>query len=424
MEGKLLDILRCPYCGGRLRPQEGPYHEERSGRVETGILGCACCAYPVVAGIPYLCLDAAADRAMRLLGRGEKQKAFFTLLGLRGARRKRFERLLQSSSALTWRAALKALSTGGEGRYFLYRFSDPTFVCSQAVVQAVGPLTLPSPPSERGRGEGEGGRAVLDLCGGTGHLTRVLCRLAGASPVILADNTFWEVWLARRFLAPACQPVCCDANQPLPFAADAFALVVCSDAFHYVWSKRLLAGEMARLVGGRGTILLPHLHNALGANHSAGLPLTPAHYRSLFAGLAVRLFPESAVLDGVLNRRPVDLSANYPDGDLNKENALLLAASRREGLFRVYDSDNGRWPGRLVVNPLYRRESRGGTVRLMLRFPSPDYEEEFGDCKRYLPRRVELTAGMVRSLEAGRTSGILNELAERYVLLDLPEGYL
>src|SRR5262249_41355672 len=160
------------------------------------------------------------------------------------------------------------------------------------------------------------------LCGGTGHLTRSLCRSAGAARVILADNTFWEVWLARRFLAPSCQPVCCDANQPLPFAPDSFSLVVCSDAFHYIWSKRLLACEMAGLIGDRGTILLPHLHNALGANYSAGMPLTPAHYRDLFAGLSVRLFPESAVLEGLLSHRPVDLSADHGDEVLNRENAL------------------------------------------------------------------------------------------------------
>src|SRR5262249_20279951 len=176
----------------------------------------------------YLCLDDSAEKAMRLLGKGEQEKAFFTLLDLRGARQRQFERLLENERTLTWNGALEILSPGGEGNYFLYRFSDPTFLCGQAVVQAVGrdQRRLPGP--------------VLDLCGGAGHLTRSLCRLAGARQVILADNTFWEVWLARRFLAPSCQPVCCDANHPLPFARDSFSLVLSSDPFPYVCPHRLL----------------------------------------------------------------------------------------------------------------------------------------------------------------------------------------
>src|SRR5262249_37869041 len=181
MRRELLNMLRCPFCGGRLWLQQGQYHE-RDGDVAAGILCCPCCAYPVVAGIPYLCLDDSAEKAMRLLGKGEQEKAFFTLLDLRGARQRQFERLLENERTLTWNGALEILSPGGEGNYFLYRFSDPTFLCGQAVVQAVGrdQRRLPGP--------------VLDLCGGAGHLTRSLCRLAGARQVILADNTFWEVW--------------------------------------------------------------------------------------------------------------------------------------------------------------------------------------------------------------------------------------
>lgn len=409
----LLDLLRCPYCGGRLQPQQGPSLEARAGGLTDGILCCACCAYPVVAGIPYLCLDEAADRAMRLLGKGENQKAFFTLLDLRGARQRRFEQLLQSGSGLTWHAALSILGPGSESKYFLYRFSDPTFLCSQAVVQALG------------QDRRCFARPVLDLCGGTGHLTRALCRSAGASRVVLADNTFWEAWLARRFLAPSCQPVCCDANQPLPFARDSFSLVVCSDAFHYIWSKRLLACEAARLAGDRGTILLTHLHNALGENYSAGMPLTPAHYRSLFEDLPVRLFPESAVLDGLLNHRPIDLSADPGEDVLNKDNALILVATQLEGLFRVYEVRNGRrCAGTLAVNPLYKMESCGEAALLTRQFPSREYEEEFADCKRYLPERVELRESTLRKLKARQPSRALSRLAERYVLLDLPEGYL
>src|SRR5688572_9396353 len=148
---------------------------------------------------------------------------------------------------------------------------------------------------------------VLDVAGGTGHLTRDMC--AYAEEVILADLSFAKLWLARRFIAPSCQTVCCDAGEPLPFAPSAFSLVVCSDAFHYVWRRRLLAGEMIRLLAEDGTIVLLHLHNLSAENVSAGMPLSPAAYRELFAGLETRIFKESSAFASLLTQQALDLSA-------------------------------------------------------------------------------------------------------------------
>jgi len=161
----------------------------------------------------------------------------------------RLDALFQSGTA-TYRQALEVISPDAEGTYFVYRFSDPTFVLAETLVRVLG------------RG-GERPAWVIDLCGGSGHLTRVL---AGESrePVIVADVYFWKLWLAQRFTAPGCAPVCCDANHPLPFRDGVFSMVVLSDAFPYIWHKRLLAGEMMRLAGDHGTIVMPHLHSALG----------------------------------------------------------------------------------------------------------------------------------------------------------------
>jgi hypothetical protein len=41
----------------------------------------------------------------------------------------------------------------------------------------------------------------------------------------------------------------------------------------------------------------------------------------------------------------------------------------------------------LRLNPLYVAEPVGNRVPPRLRFPSPDYEEEFGACRQYLPDR-------------------------------------
>ena len=95
----------------------------------------------------------------------------------------------------------------------------------------------------------QGTRRAIDICGGSGHLTRSLLDLSSPAPV-LADLYFAKVWLARRFTAPGCEPVCCDGNAPMPFARGAFGYAMCSDAFQYIWTKRQFVGEMARLVDG------------------------------------------------------------------------------------------------------------------------------------------------------------------------------
>ena len=85
-------------------------------------------------------------------------------------------------------------------------------------------------------------------------------------------------------------------------------MVLLSDAFPYIWHKRLLAGEMQRVATGDGVIVMPHLHSAHGDNYSAGDTLSPAAYQDLFAPLAPRLFDDRMLLEGVLEDRVVDLA--------------------------------------------------------------------------------------------------------------------
>jgi len=252
----------------------------------------------------------------------------------------------------------------------------------------------------------------------------VLCQISGAAEVLLSDAYFWKLWLAKRFTAPACQPVCCDANNPLPFARDTFSLAVCSDAFHYIWAKRLFADEIIRTTGQAGIIVIWHLHNALVENYSAGMPLAPEWWRNLFAELNPRVFKESDVFESALAWRAVDLSHDYSDEKLRDEAALFLIATRLDGLYRVHERVNApAVSGALGVNPLYQVARKGGVEVLRLQFPSPEYEEEFSACKRYLPERVEINADALNGFSATPFNGELQRLIESGVLLDLPEGY-
>jgi SAM-dependent methyltransferase len=257
-----------------------------------------------------------------------------------------------------------------------------------------------------------------------GHLTRTLCDIAPDGEVWLADLEFWKLWLARRFVARECQAVCCDAAHPLPFARGSFSLVVCADALHYIWPRRLAAGEMTRLAGTDGVIVATALHNALCENAAVGSPLDPSGWRNLFEEIPARLFAESAILDTVLADRPIELAANHSDAELAAESNLIAIASHNGALFRDYASSGSQATlRRPALNPLYQRVNGPENV-WMLQFPSPEYAEEFAACRRYLPERITLTDAQIESLERSDVTEDLRELVRRRVVLDLPENYL
>jgi uncharacterized protein YbaR (Trm112 family)/SAM-dependent methyltransferase len=407
----LLDILRCPFCGSRLTLVGNQALECAHGRIESGVLGCDCCAFPVVAGIPVLIADDTTREAMHQLEAGQREQALVTLLGLDDARRMSFQSLMEQPRP-TYREALSILSLDAEADCFLYRFSDPTFVMIDALVTSLAQTSRLDP------------RPVLDLCGGSGHLTRVLAGLGPAGGVINADVYFWKLWMARRFTSPSSDAVCCDANNPLPLVRDACSLVVLSDAFPYIWHKRLLAEEMMRAVGSQGVIVLPHLHSSLGENFSAGMTLTPAGYASLLEPHAPRLFSDEVLFDGVLNHRTVDLTRSASAADIGTEPSFTLVASRREDLFRKYVlKDPREIQGELKVNPLYRVDPRGDSSVLTLTFPTPEYEEEFGACRQYLPLTVTLPGDLTGPIKPAALGPQYDELRRRRVIIDAPLDY-
>jgi uncharacterized protein YbaR (Trm112 family) len=408
MNQSLLEILRCPFCGTRLTVVDNSALQRTADTIESGVLGCECCAFPVVAGIPVLIADDATRAAMHAMEAGRGDEALESLLGLEGDRIQAFRGLLRKGQALTYREAIDVLSPDAEGTYFVYRFSDPTYVMAQTILEGIAQNAAPL-----------AGR-VIDLCGGSGHLTRVIDGLHPAGGVVLADVFFWKLWLAKRFTAPACEPVCCDANNPLPFERQTFSMVVLSDAFPYIWHKRLLADEMMRLAAPSGTIAMPHLHSSLGENFSAGMTLTPAAYRDLFAPLSPRLFSDRTLFDAAVDRGAVDLSAGVTAESLDGEPSLTLVAGPAN-LFRRYDpAPLAELRGELTLNPLYQSAVDGDRIAATLTFPTPEYEEEFGECKRYLAAQVTIP----RDLSPESLGSAYRDLRRRRIVLDAPDRYL
>lgn len=404
----LLDLLRCPFCGGRLAFVESAFHRWQDDELSDGLLGCHCCAFPVVAGIPVLHLEAASNAARESLDRGEPDRAFHTLMGLEDEdAAKTFDSVRDTRDA-TYRELVTLLGPNFERGYFLYRFSDPTYLVAQAVVTAVGRVCL------------EQNGTAVDVCGGSGHLTRTLASLT--KEPVLADLYFAKLWLAKRFIAPSCQPVCCDGNAPLPFATDAFRVAVCSDAFHYIWTKRLLASEMIRIVAPDGAVALTHVHNALQWNPSAGTTLPPEGYVDLFAEAHPRLFSERMLLEGVVEG-VLHLERRHTPAELAADPALTLLASARPEIFDAHLALVGAPQGRFRLNPLYHVTTDGSALQLELRFPSADYEDEYGAARLYLPEALSLSPSLLEELALGKRPPEAAELIRRRVILDVPSGY-
>jgi uncharacterized protein YbaR (Trm112 family) len=415
LKPETLESLRCPYCGGRLELVRADPHAWDGESLVAGILGCDCCTFPVVAGIPVMHLREEAVAARAAVETGDLDRAFRELIAPGdSARAARFEATARASSS-TYRELVEVLGPDFEGTYFLYRFTDPTYLVASAVVDSVARVAL-----ERG------GRAI-DLCGGSGHLTRRLVDLSTSDPVIAADLWFAKLWLAARFVAPGCEPVCCDANAPLPFARGSFAFSMCADAFMFIWTKRQLVSEMLRLIDNdeSGAAVITHAHNQCVWSPSHGDALPPEGYRALFETIEPRLFAEAALLDDVVSGGPLDLSRRDSPEALLADPALTLIASRNDAVFRKHPLvEQGTSSGELRLNPLYAIEQRGADVSLRLQFPSADYEDEFGACRRFLVEEVTATSETMAAVASGQRTPEVLELLRGRVVLDLPTRYL
>jgi uncharacterized protein YbaR (Trm112 family) len=413
MHADLLEILRCPYCGSRLELVRSLFHRVDGDTISDGVLGCECCVFPVVDGIPVLHLHPASVAAREHVEAGRPGLALRSMVGVDGETEAEQFEAATTSPASTFKDIVAALGPRFEGGYFLYRFSDPTFVVADAVVRSVAGTAL------------RGGGRALDICGGSGHLTRALVPLSSPAPV-LADLFFPKIWLARRFTAPGAIPVCCDGNSPLPFVRGAFDFAMCADAFMFIWTKRQFVAEMCRAVAGspRATVLINHTHNQLVWSPSHGQALTPSGYRNLFEGVAPRVLAESRLFADVVRGDGLDLGQADDLEVLNREAALTLIASEVGDVFAVHpiqspQASGGEWR----INPLYDVREETSRIHATLRFPSADYEDEYRACREYLPDEVSIDTAGLKALQEGGSPESMREWVRRRVVVELPKKY-
>ena len=171
-------------------------------------------------------------------------------------------------------------------------------------------------------------------------------------------------------------------------------------------------------------MLIGHTHNERTWTPSHGQPLPPEGYRDLFETLEPRIFGEAGLFADVVRGGPLDLSRHDSKDALDRDQALTIVATRRTGCLHAPSAAGvAAGAGELRLNPLYEVERDDDQVTLRLRFPSEDYEQEYGACRQYLPETVMLDAAALAALESGQLSAELRELVRRRVLVDLPRNY-
>lgn len=378
--------LRSPLTGRVLHP-EGAHALAAPGE-----------RWPVVEAIPFLRADRQelAQAALQQLDAGNQEAALILLLGDQDGWARTpppteadRARLVRDTGRLTFRDACALLGYGPTGTYFAHRWTDPTYLSGLALAEAY--WAGPGP--------------IFELACGPGHFLAAFAR-AGAA-VAGGDLVFSKLWLARRFLAPLATLVCFDAGRPWPLAGAAFVTVFCHDAFYFLPEKAHVAAECLRTVGQQGRVLIGHAHNRLVDNLSAGAPLAPGEYATLFG--AATLFDDRELTASLVESRA---PRPAPAATLDAVPAIALAAggAAADTPRAVVAGLAMPPPGtRLRRNPLYE----AGAIR----WPSERYAQEYGPLATY-PAQADAPDAAV----AG-TSAAVDSLARRRVLVELPDRW-
>ena len=429
-----LSALVCPYCGGAL--QEGAATQEANDEILLGTARCDCSEFPIVDGILILRDTPVPARLIALAKAGSVSEALALCLSDRG------ESLLHSTDARTGNGVASRAVTGWtkirafhqisedyhrfseggplvgllehdrSGEYFKHRFSLESF----------WPLYSMTPILAERAG------TILDVGAGIGHSTFVLSEYVRPRHLIYANQSFWQTYLGKHFMAPKAACIVLDANYALPFATGYCDGVVAIDMLHSLLNRAGLAHEIQRVLSDRGVAAVLHLHNSLVFNFGPTHPMTPEGWSRLFAGGNTRAFPEPRVIRELLQEDAFDASRPQDPGELRSANALIHLTSRDPTVFRPYKGVRAAltpYEGHLRVNPMYeaRRTRRG--FHLTRRFPSI-LEDEFPVAKALLPEEVDLS---VPETDTGQPDvgeldpKVASELTSKFVLLNTPPRY-
>ncbi|MBA8924629.1 SAM-dependent methyltransferase/uncharacterized protein YbaR (Trm112 family) [Kutzneria viridogrisea] len=441
--------LRCPHCRTPLHHTPVPC-PALPGR-PFGTLDCGTHSYPVIDGIPVIrhgrvpvqdhttdTVEVPGPTVATLLAdvrAGRGHRALVRLLAFdpelpwplprvpvlrtalttgpalplaRWHRRRTVRRLLTedtaSQTAQDWMQLFYLRSRGIDREqytYFFHRFAQPRTLAALALL---GTLPQHDP------------RPVLDLACGFGHLTHAIGHRG--HEVLGTDRNYFQLWVARHFLAPKAQFVCADAADPLPFAEGAFSAALCADAFHLLPGKQHLVGELRRTTPD-GPLLITRTGNAL-VQPNEGRELSPTGYTDLLGDLHHQVFDDQELISAYLANtapRPLD------QADTRKW-ITILATPRPVTAPRP--RPDGHWPhaaGTLTVNPVYHRTPTGTGEQLLFQFPSCWYAFENHAMLDYHLPATTVDAATLADLDAGRGQAAVRELISGFAVIGVPDRY-
>jgi ubiquinone/menaquinone biosynthesis C-methylase UbiE len=405
-----------------------------------GVLSCYCSRFPIVAGIPVLKkYSRTTEKVIALIEARKYQEALFGLVPIA----ERYTTPLLSSRRLRWlhritykRWARKSIdevhalltNKGGQTtacdlfdyvwhgkrenyNYNAFRFGQPRHLVALSFASLI----------QRPR------KPVLDLACGCGQVTSSLVRRAGRQLVIGVDSFFFGLYIAKNWVAPEAEYVCCDAEMALPFWDRTFAIAFCSDAFHYIVNKSNCMRELKRLTEDKGLLIVTWVHNALQRRPHDGIPLPPEGYQALVADMPHRIVADDDILNRYLEKKGPALAGLTMLQDVAERPLISVVASRDEEVFRDYGVFE-KWPhadGFLTLNPLYRQNGPATDGRTHLRrvFPSDFFKSDHAESERYLPETVNVPIEILSSLTESSRPSELEELLSQCVVLSIPERY-
>ena len=155
----------------------------------------------------------------------------------------------------TYRELVEALGPSFEGGYFLYRFSDPTFIVANAVVRAVG-----RHGAARHGGAPSTSAAAPAISPGRCWTCR---RRRRCSPTSTSRRSGWRAASPRR----AASRCAATATRRCRSRAARSATRCARTRFMFIWTKRQFVGEMVaadrRRRANRAPCVISHTHNQL-----------------------------------------------------------------------------------------------------------------------------------------------------------------
>ena len=451
-----LSLLQCPLCSGSLsfKPTHVPPDQGRYG-----ILSCRCSRYPLIDDVPVLMrgpigifshwndgaihVGPTAQALVAALEAGATTESLldclvfprrYPLQGRLGRAHLWPAALGERAGLAQTRAGLRRLIDGAAGpvvaqdvfdffysrrsgnnpylaEYFLNRFVMPRYLSAMALVQRLEASDRP----------------VLDIACGYGHFEHYLTQRSRRTPAIGIDFNFYQVWGARRWVAPQAWFACCDASIPLPFRSDSFSGSICSDAFMLLPEKPLLVSEVERVAPGRPAIYARVGNKGVSPpNPPQGGEMRPEEYWDLFGREQTRYFADDGLWKDYLMRRNPLERGPAPLEDLRWEKYLSFV--RHPQALSQQGEAEGVWChgiGRLALNPVLRvvaDRPEAIDIEFMYRTAWGAYED--ADMMSYTQRWATIGKAQLREALADPAGAAASELIERFVLIGVPQVYL